>query len=827
MESYYYKSLFLLIFSYLWSISIGAQVNGTIVDEYGEPLPFASIYIEGTTKGTSSNLEGKYEIELSDNESKIVYQYIGYETQVITVDPALDAQIIDVVLLPESYDLEEIVIAADAEDPAYGIIRKAISKRSYYKNLIQGYSCDVYIKGNQKVLDAPERIFGQEVGDLGGALDSTRQGIVYLSESVSRYHYNAPDDYKEVMISSKVSGDDQGYSFNSADEMNLNIYDQTTHLGIGRAMVSPIASNALTYYKYKLEGVKMDNNGRLINKIKIWPKRENDPVARGYIYIVEDLWNVHSIDFNILPSASQIYFLDTLRLEQVFVPIQEPDVWVSFTSKATFSMAIMGFELKGYFIGVYSNYELNPKFENNFFTNELLKVEPEANKRDSSYWEDIRQVPLTIDEEIDYVRKDSIYEVRNAPAYQDSVDKVRNKFSIGSLLSGYSYRRRTKKLSIQLESPISSLGFNTVQGYNADIKLKFFKYLNEKDTKYLLFHPKINYGLAEKKLRADFIFNYRFNRINNALIGIRGGTDIVQFKERPLSISESWNTIYTLLFRENYAKYYDRKRFTIYGQGELTNGVFIRTGIDFTARSPLENNSDTSYFRKDTRTFLTNNPLEASNIDPNIIGATIFSLDIRLRTKQKYLSYPDRRIRMPSKYPDLWIFYRQGIATADARSKFSHLAATITDKISLGVRGEFHFSINGGLFFNKGEMSFIDAKHFNANQLDIANPSDYRSRFLLLPYYQYSSMGPYGQLHLQHHFNGYLLDKIPGLRKLGWQLVMGAKLLDTEERQLYSEYHLGIDNLGYKLFRLFRIDFIYRPVEEFNKKIGVVVGLKL
>ena len=635
------KVILTCLLSLSFAYITNAQLTGIITNQDGERLAFASVYVDGTTRGTTSNLEGEYEIQLDEGDSTIVFQYVGYQNEIFVINQSTVAQTYDVVLKPESYDLDEVIIFADAEDPAYEIMRKAISKRTYYRNLIKGFSCDVYIKGNQKLLDAPEKILGQEIGDLDGALDSTRQGIVYLSESISRYHYKAPNDRKEVMISSKVSGDDQGYSFNSAYEMDLNIYDQTTYLGIGRDMVSPVASNAMNYYKFKLEGVSMDRNGRLINKIKLWPKRKNDPAVEGYIYIVEDLWNVHSIDFAILPRASQIYFMDTLRLEQVFVPIEEPDKWVSFSSKATFNLSIMGFKLKGYFVGVYSNYELNPTFEKGFFNNELLKVEPEANKKDSIYWEKVRQVPLTNEEVIDYVRKDSIYEVRNSPAYQDSVDRISNQFKIRNLLGGYSYRKRSKKMSLELESPLSSIGFNTVQGYNANIKLKYFKYLNKKETKYLLLHPKIDYGFSEKKLRADFIFNYRFNRVSDALIGIRGGTDIVQFKETPISIAESWNTIYSLLLRENYAKYYDRKRLTLYAQGEITNGIFIRGGIDFTSRNELRNTSDISYFRKDSRDYLPNNPLADQQLSASILDATIFSLNIRLRAKQKYFSYPD------------------------------------------------------------------------------------------------------------------------------------------------------------------------------------------
>ena len=282
-----------------------------------------------------------------------------------------------------------------------------------------------------------------------------------------------------------------------------------------------------------------------------------------------------------------------------------------------------------------------------------------------------------------------------------------------------------------------------------------------------------------------------------------------------------------MLLRENYAKYYDRKRLTLYAQGEVTNGIFIRGGIDFTRRNELRNTSGISYFRKDSRDYLPNNPLASQQLSASILDATIFSLNIRLRAKQKYFSYPDRRIKIPSKYPDLWIYYRQGIPSLGGEVRYSHLAISLVDEMSLGVRGEFQYSFNAGTFFNKGETSFIDYKHFNANQLDVANPRDYRSRFLLLPYYQYSTSGNYFQMHLQHHFNGLLLDRVPLLGDLGLKLVLGAKYLATTERNDYIEYHMGIDNIGYKLFRLFRVDLVYRPVEDFNKKFGIVLGLKI
>ena len=65
---------------------------------------------------------------------------------------------------------------------------------------------------------------GQEVGDLDGVLDSTRSGIIYLSETISKISYRQPNDFRERIIASKVSGNDNGFSFNSAQESTFSFY---------------------------------------------------------------------------------------------------------------------------------------------------------------------------------------------------------------------------------------------------------------------------------------------------------------------------------------------------------------------------------------------------------------------------------------------------------------------------------------------------------------------------------------------------------------------------------------------------------------------------
>ena len=78
----------------------------------------------------------------------------------------------------------------------------------------------------------------------------------------------------------------------------------------------------------------------------------------------------------------------------------------------------------------------------------------------------------------------------------------------------------------------------------------------------------------------------------------------------------------------------------------------------------------------------------------------------------------------------------------------------------------------------------------------------------MLPYYEFSTTNPFVQIHYQHHFEGFLLDKIPLVRKAGLKTVLGASFLYTEEGGDYYEVSFGLDNLGFGIVKLFRADVV-------------------
>lgn len=237
------KYSLLVILLIIAGVAIGQHVvKGRVTTENGEPLAFATIYEEGTTNGTTSNMDGNYAITVTNEQSTVVCQYIGYGKK----SASASQHQLDFVMKPEALVLSEVVISAKAKDPAYYIIKQAMSRRKYYEEEVDAFSCDVYIKGIQRLDKKPKSLLGITI--------TVDTGIVYLSESISKYKFRRPNQVSETMIASKLSGQSNGFSYNRASEMLINLYQSTFYIdGLSeRSFISPIASNAFLTYDYKL-----------------------------------------------------------------------------------------------------------------------------------------------------------------------------------------------------------------------------------------------------------------------------------------------------------------------------------------------------------------------------------------------------------------------------------------------------------------------------------------------------------------------------------------------------------------------------------------------
>ncbi|MDR1865987.1 MAG: SusC/RagA family TonB-linked outer membrane protein [Bacteroidales bacterium] len=101
------------------TLSLFAQgsvtVSGTVNDVDGNPLPGVNVVIKGTSTGVVGDAAGKYSISVPDRESVLVFSFLGYATQEITVG---DRTVISVTLNEDATEIEEVVVVG------YGTMKK-------------------------------------------------------------------------------------------------------------------------------------------------------------------------------------------------------------------------------------------------------------------------------------------------------------------------------------------------------------------------------------------------------------------------------------------------------------------------------------------------------------------------------------------------------------------------------------------------------------------------------------------------------------------------------------------------------------------------------
>jgi hypothetical protein len=787
---------------------VQAQIIGKVTNTNNEDLPYVNIYVKSTYTGTTSNDEGNYELNVGKKANyTIVYQFIGYKTVTKKVTIERFPHILNISLEAESTSLDEVVIN-NKEDPANRIIRATIAQRKENLARISEYTADFYSRGVWKLKNAPKKILGQTVQEFEGILDSTRSGIIYLSETISKISYQQPNDFNEHIIASKISGNDNGFSFNSAQDATFSFYENTIKLNT--AIVSPIASNAFNYYDYKLDGIFYEGS-KLINKIKVIPKRPNDRVFKGVIYIVEDDWQLYGVDISTTGAALQIPFIKELVFKQNFKYDATQNFWVKISQTIDFGFGFMGLKGDGRNTSVYSNYDFEPVFKKRSFSNEVLSFEPEANKKDRLFWNAIRPVPLTNEELNDYIKKDSIQELKKSKPYLDSLDLIANKFRITDPLLGYTYRNTSNKWRLSYKGPAAGISFNTIQGYTSKIGVTFFKWYTENRTKWLSMNLNATYGLAEDRLRFTGGITKKFNSKNNLKITLSGGTKLTHFNDSE-PISPLINSISTLFYESNYLKGYALDFVQIKYQQELFNGLEIFAKFGYEKRSTLFNNTAHYIINNENLNYSSNNPLAPKDFTTKSVERhQVFKSQITARVifGQKYISIPDRKINIGNqRYPRIDVTVENGLGASKSNYNYTQLRTEIYQNFSVANKGEFYYRVKAGTFFNAGDISFIEYQHFNGNQTKVGTSSNYTNVFNALPYYDLSTNKRYMEGHVEHDFKGWILGKIPGINTLNFNLVFGAHFLATETRKPYSEFSVGIDNLGFGSYRLLRIDYV-------------------
>lgn len=833
---------FLLAFAF--SLSFSSGIKGVVKSDEGNALAFATIFVKQTGTGSTTNENGYYELSLPSGTYEVVYQYLGFESIVKTIDVGNGFTEVNIVLKTQITVLQNVTVNAGNEDPAYTIMRKAIAKANYHRNQLDGYTARVYIKGTGKLLDYPW------LAKKALEKEGVEKDRVYISESVSDIKYTRPEKYEEKVISIHSDGKDNNTS------PNRFIYGSFYDADIAET-VSPLSPKSFSYYRFEYLGTFKDRNYE-VSRIKVTPRSRGDNVVEGMLYIVEDWWAIHSIDLKTIKMGIQI------GIKSMYAPIEDK-TWLPVSHQFKVDGKIFGFEFTYNYLATVSNYiiQLNPELyvENDQMevideklekehakqiqkqhddkTQELQKrlesgkeitrkelnamlrdyekserkqqKEPEvisdvsfkidsgAFKKDSAYWNALRPVPLTRDEIRGYEKSDSLATIEKKKEEGDTTKQSKHAgFQPWDILIGDSYKI-SKHSNFRIYTPGG--GFNTVEGFNLIYKLSFGTIVQDTNKTRFSITPTFRYGFSSERFSGHMSMILRNKKYR---LEVDGGRYISQYNtDEPI-----WpivNTFTTLFLEKNLMKIYERDYLDVKYRKRVNPFVTVTASTSWMRRREMFNTTDYTWIHnKNVEGYADNRPVndELFNTGFDEHDAFIGAIGVSARPWLRYRIYNGRKHEIHESSPTLSLNYRKGINNVlNSNVDFDQIELGVKHGFNVGVRGKIDFALSGGMFLNTNKMYFMDYKHFLGN-LTPFSTNDPVGSYRLLDYYLHSTSDKYFSANVHYQFRKFLVTNFPLVRLAGIRENVFVNYLATPTSQSYTELGYTIDGI----LRIFRLE---------------------
>ncbi|MBK9212272.1 MAG: hypothetical protein IPO14_04760 [Saprospiraceae bacterium] len=177
---------------------------------------------------------------------------------------------------------------------------------------------------------------------------------------------------------------------------------------------------------------------------------------------------------------------------------------------------------------------------------------------------------MTSEEEVDYIRKDSIQELRESKTYLDSMDRKANKFGLSELFLGYTLKRSYTGYSYKFR--FNPLQFNPVQGLHLGLKTDISYGKRENPLRWNV-NGGLSYGFADKAIRYIAGGTLRLNRKDRSRFLVEFGDQVLNQNERSPD-GQLLNSLWSLIYKDNFLKLYQKKYAFVEYRTELKNGTF-------------------------------------------------------------------------------------------------------------------------------------------------------------------------------------------------------------------------------------------------------------
>ncbi|MBK9960654.1 MAG: hypothetical protein IPP06_04775 [Saprospiraceae bacterium] len=424
------------------------------------------------------------------------------------------------------------------------------------------------------------------------------------------------------------------------------------------------------------------------------------------------------------------------------------------------------------------------------------------------YWDTVRPVPLTQEEFLDYVKKDSIKLIKESKTYLDSMDRIANRWSYSSVVMGYNFRNSYERMYLNTNGILQFLCYNPVQGTLLDFKIRHSFFLKKLDwSRSLNSDLALNYGFSENRFRAQLSVNYKMDAFENRISFIKFGNAINEFS--PFGLVDRFSNGLTSLFlKVNRLKMYDERFFLMGWAQDIGYDIRFRLSLKLAERKVLDNHTDFS-FGFDDKSFESNRSALSQDSLLTIYHPHLLQLSfgVRYQPGTKVWKTPVEIQKIGSKWP---------IFNLNLQSNYYVSEKEWAPRIDISVRYEAGL-VRWGNFIMSSYFSILPLKpladvperlYANGNPFILYSQTTDPNFFRGLHIYQIIEKKRLFSMHLEHDFQGLFFDRIPGINKLGLVELFKVSMLSTSDYRLYKEISFGLGNIGYKAFRIFRIDWV-------------------
>jgi hypothetical protein len=622
--------------------------------------------------------------------------------------------------------------------------------------------------------------------------------------------------------------------------MLLNIYSGASGM--------PLSPGAFNHYKFVYEGY-VEERGRIINKIRVTPRRPDPNLFEGYLYIAENFWNVHEVD--LASSADLIADVD-FRFETNYEEVRADNngdggVWMPSNYRMKFDLSFWGSRGTMQFIGSmdYKNIVESaapssplpveaqvmaataPESERNLSTREAYRLarraarEKEEERRrnlpdslrrskfdlteklddnykvtadslagdpDPEFWDRHRPIELTPAELEGYRnRRVEATEKRDTTAHRQYKASLAGKILIGRASKPLKLGDKGGELRWRGLLSLNG-GFNTVDGvYLGWTPLSYRKKFSEGVDLSLM--PEAVWAIGRHVAMGTLKTRLRYAPMLRGEFNLTAGLASRDFHGDGGGIRPNENTVASLIFRRNYLKIYQDNFVEATNTIDLANGLVLTVGAKFARRLGLENTSDYSLFYRKERVYTPNIAMPGHN-------ALTFAAELRYTPRQYYRISRGRKETVRSAWPTFSAGWRKGVRGPwGSVVDFDHLFGGLRQTIRIGPGASIGYTVLGGVFVNTSNLFFADVRHFDTADIPFVNHSMVGgTTFQLLPYYRYSTADRYLQAHLSYSARFFLMRIVPWFHDKLWMEGLQVNYLTTPAMPHYTElgYTIGL-----------------------------------